>query len=80
MYVKLIDNHIVVILICTLQAGLTTYFHPGINLKHIHYYSLQLYSQLEEETGQVTRILLSKINKYTLIIRRFNLNKMNILF
>lgn len=33
-------------------AGLTTYFHPGINLKHIHYYSIQLYSKLEEETGQ----------------------------
>lgn len=36
-----------------LQAGLTTYFHPGINLKHIHHYSIQLYSKLEEETGQV---------------------------
>ncbi|XP_078368879.1 dimethylglycine dehydrogenase, mitochondrial-like [Oculina patagonica] len=33
-------------------AGLTTYFHPGINLKHIHYYSIQLFNKLEEETGQ----------------------------
>lgn len=33
-------------------AGLTTYFNPGINVKHLHYYSIQLYSKLEEETGQ----------------------------
>ncbi|XP_053303954.1 dimethylglycine dehydrogenase, mitochondrial [Spea bombifrons] len=33
-------------------AGLTTYFHPGINLKKIHYYSIKLYEDLEEETGQ----------------------------
>ncbi|XP_072650033.1 dimethylglycine dehydrogenase, mitochondrial isoform X4 [Canis lupus baileyi] len=34
-------------------AGLTTYFHPGINLKKIHYTSIKLYEKLEEETGQV---------------------------
>ncbi|GAB1298442.1 Dimethylglycine dehydrogenase, mitochondrial [Apodemus speciosus] len=34
-------------------AGLTTYFHPGINLKKIHYDSIKLYERLEEETGQV---------------------------
>ncbi|XP_069794365.1 dimethylglycine dehydrogenase, mitochondrial isoform X3 [Narcine bancroftii] len=33
-------------------AGLTTYFHPGINLKKIHHYSIKLYESLEEETGQ----------------------------
>ncbi|CAH1789183.1 unnamed protein product [Owenia fusiformis] len=33
-------------------AGLTTYYHPGINVKNIHYYSLKLYEQLEAETGQ----------------------------
>uniref|UniRef100_A0A663N1F9 Dimethylglycine dehydrogenase n=1 Tax=Athene cunicularia TaxID=194338 RepID=A0A663N1F9_ATHCN len=33
-------------------AGLTTYFHPGINLKKIHSYSIKLYEKLEEETGQ----------------------------
>ncbi|XP_061873710.1 dimethylglycine dehydrogenase, mitochondrial [Colius striatus] len=33
-------------------AGLTTYFHPGINLKKIHFYSIRLYEKLEEETGQ----------------------------
>ncbi|XP_043562825.1 dimethylglycine dehydrogenase, mitochondrial isoform X1 [Chiloscyllium plagiosum] len=33
-------------------AGLTTYFHPGINLKKIHHYSIKLYEALEEETGQ----------------------------
>ncbi|XP_004586372.2 dimethylglycine dehydrogenase, mitochondrial isoform X2 [Ochotona princeps] len=33
-------------------AGLTTYFHPGINLKKIHYDSIKLYEKLEEETGQ----------------------------
>uniref|UniRef100_A0A4W3JNK5 Dimethylglycine dehydrogenase n=1 Tax=Callorhinchus milii TaxID=7868 RepID=A0A4W3JNK5_CALMI len=33
-------------------AGLTTYFHPGINLKKIHDYSIKLYEKLEEETGQ----------------------------
>lgn len=36
------------------EAGLTTYFHPGINLKKIHAYSIKLYEKLEEETGQVT--------------------------
>ena len=35
------------------QAGLTTTFHPGINVKRIHWYSLNLYSMLEAETGQV---------------------------
>lgn len=35
------------------KAGLTTYFHPGINLKKIHYDSIKLYEKLEEETGQV---------------------------
>ncbi|XP_038068616.1 dimethylglycine dehydrogenase, mitochondrial-like [Patiria miniata] len=33
-------------------AGLTTYFHPGINLRNIHYYSVKLFEQLEAETGQ----------------------------
>ncbi|XP_064618508.1 dimethylglycine dehydrogenase, mitochondrial-like [Lineus longissimus] len=33
-------------------AGLTTYFHPGIRVKNLHYYSLELYKKLEEETGQ----------------------------
>lgn len=35
------------------QAGLTTYYHPGINLKKVHYDSLKLYEGLEAETGQV---------------------------
>ena len=39
--------------ICWSQAGLTTTFHPGINVKRIHWYSLNLYSMLEAETGQV---------------------------
>ena len=33
-------------------AGLTTYYHPGINVKRLHYYSLHLYDALEAETGQ----------------------------
>ena len=33
-------------------AGLTTYYNPGINVKRLHYYSLQLYDSLERETGQ----------------------------
>uniref|UniRef100_A0AAQ6A6L8 Dimethylglycine dehydrogenase n=1 Tax=Amphiprion ocellaris TaxID=80972 RepID=A0AAQ6A6L8_AMPOC len=33
-------------------AGLTTYYHPGINVKKIHYDSLKLYENLEAETGQ----------------------------
>jgi len=45
------------------QAGLTTYFNPGINVKHIHYYSIQLYSKLDEETGQVRRITSSFVQK-----------------
>ncbi|GAB5566988.1 dimethylglycine dehydrogenase [Prionailurus iriomotensis] len=36
------------------KAGLTTYFHPGINLKKIHYASIKLYEKLEEETGQIS--------------------------
>lgn len=35
------------------QAGLTTYYHPGINLKKVHYDSIKLYETLEAETGQV---------------------------
>ncbi|XP_034403046.1 dimethylglycine dehydrogenase, mitochondrial [Cyclopterus lumpus] len=33
-------------------AGLTTYYHPGINVKRVHYDSLKLYERLEAETGQ----------------------------
>lgn len=40
------------------KAGLTTYFHPGINLKKIHYDSIKLYEKLEEETGQVNALSL----------------------
>lgn len=36
-----------------LQAGLTTYYHPGINVKKVHYDSIKLYERLEAETGQV---------------------------
>lgn len=37
------------------QAGLTTYYHPGINLKKVHFDSIKLYESLEAETGQVKR-------------------------
>lgn len=30
-----------------------TLYNPGINVKKIHYYSINLYSQLEAETEQV---------------------------
>uniref|UniRef100_A0A8D3DSM4 Dimethylglycine dehydrogenase n=1 Tax=Scophthalmus maximus TaxID=52904 RepID=A0A8D3DSM4_SCOMX len=33
-------------------AGLTTYYHPGINIKKVHYDSIKLYESLEAETGQ----------------------------
>ncbi|XP_032396288.1 dimethylglycine dehydrogenase, mitochondrial [Etheostoma spectabile] len=33
-------------------AGLTTYYHPGINVKKVHYDSIKLYETLEAETGQ----------------------------
>uniref|UniRef100_A0A8C4YM38 Dimethylglycine dehydrogenase, mitochondrial n=1 Tax=Gopherus evgoodei TaxID=1825980 RepID=A0A8C4YM38_9SAUR len=47
------QKHSYVVVFCFLfKAGLTTYFHPGINLKKIHYYSIKLYEKLEEETGQ----------------------------
>jgi len=46
------------------EAGLTTYFHPGINLKKIHAYSIKLYEKLEEETGQVTDFLSINSNIY----------------
>lgn len=38
------------------QAGLTTYYHPGINVKKVHYDSLKLYERLEAETGQVSEV------------------------
>ena len=36
------------------KAGLTTTFNAGINMKKVHYYSVNLFAQLEEETGQVS--------------------------
>lgn len=33
-------------------AGLTAFYHPGINIKNLHFYSINLYAQLERETGQ----------------------------
>lgn len=42
-----------VICVFFFQAGLTTYYHPGINLKKVHYDSIKLYETLEAETGQV---------------------------
>ncbi|KAI8483162.1 hypothetical protein Bbelb_390440, partial [Branchiostoma belcheri] len=33
-------------------AGLTTLFHPGINVKNLHHYSIWLFNELEKETGQ----------------------------
>ncbi|CAG2066857.1 unnamed protein product [Timema podura] len=33
-------------------AGLTALYHPTPNLKSLHYYSINLYSQLSRETGQ----------------------------
>lgn len=44
-----------------MQAGLTTYYHPGINLKKVHYDSIKLYESLEAETGQVQIIVISAI-------------------
>lgn len=41
------------------QAGLTTYYHPGINVKKVHYDSIKLYETLEAETGQVSASLIS---------------------
>uniref|UniRef100_A0AAZ3QLD9 Dimethylglycine dehydrogenase n=1 Tax=Oncorhynchus tshawytscha TaxID=74940 RepID=A0AAZ3QLD9_ONCTS len=31
---------------CLFFAGLTTYYHPGINLKKVHYHSINLYESL----------------------------------
>lgn len=46
----------ILVIFCVLvsQAGLTTYYHPGINLKKVHFDSIKLYESLEAETGQVT--------------------------
>ena len=33
-------------------AGLTTTYHPGINVKRLHWHSMNFYPQLEKETGQ----------------------------
>lgn len=33
-------------------AGLVALYHPGINLKNVHYYSINMFTQLERETGQ----------------------------
>ncbi|XP_072167369.1 dimethylglycine dehydrogenase, mitochondrial-like [Diadema setosum] len=32
--------------------GMVSLYHPGINVKKIHYNSMKIYDQLEEETGQ----------------------------
>ncbi|KAF7645745.1 hypothetical protein LDENG_00199020, partial [Lucifuga dentata] len=37
-------------------AGLTTYYHPGINLKKVHFDSIKLYESLEAETGQAVSL------------------------
>lgn len=47
-----ISNCVLTNIFC-LQAGLTTYYHPGINLKKVHFDSIKLYERLEDETGQV---------------------------
>ena len=33
-------------------AGLVTLYHPGINIKRLHWHSLNFYVQVEKETGQ----------------------------
>ena len=33
-------------------AGLITLYHPGINLKNLHWHSINFYAQIEKETGQ----------------------------
>lgn len=63
------------------KAGLTTYFHPGINLKKIHYTSIKLYEKLEEETGQVSAFNLKLPNwsisqKYVGFLRNFDLSSL----
>ena len=35
------------------QAGLTTYYHPGINMRKIHFDSIRLFETIEAETDQV---------------------------
>ncbi len=52
------------------QAGLTTYYHPGINLKKIHYYSIKLFEQLEAETGQVRHVSKHEIHRCSSVINR----------
>jgi len=39
------------------QAGLVAYYTGVVNMKKLHYYAMQLYSQIEHETGQVRRYL-----------------------
>lgn len=53
------------------QAGLTTYYHPGINLKKVHYDSLKLYERLEAETGQVRLRRSSSLHIVVLILTPF---------
>lgn len=33
-------------------AGLTTYYHPGINMRNLHYESIKLFETIEAETDQ----------------------------
>ena len=40
----------------SVQAGLTAYYHPGINLKKVHYNSIKLYETLEEDAGFLLRL------------------------
>ena len=46
-----------------LQAGLTTYYHPSVNVKWFHYYSMQLYQKLAALTGQVSYTSMSVHNE-----------------
>ncbi len=48
-------NNFLCIPVFSVQAGLTTLFHPIVNVKKVHFYSINLYKQLEAETGQVCR-------------------------
>ena len=56
-------------------AGLLTLFHPGINIKQLHWYSMNFYTQLEAETGQQVGLHQPGSIRLATIPERWNYNK-----
>ena len=56
------------------QVGVTSHYNPVVNLKPLTHYSMWLYKQLPQETGQVSKVLYVVI-KYLTIVSAFGRSK-----